>query len=183
MITKYVKQHQPCETDAERECLISYLYQIFTREGTTEYALFKQFDAGLHAHKPLSASDRLSGQNISFPISIVFGDRDWMDSRGSKTIISRSKFLLSGQSMLHVLENSGHQMAQDNPEGLAKLLVDDIYGKISFVVQHKQPTVQYVDAQDNVLPEPEDLILLTNSAIKEEHNISEDQIEYIHQFL
>jgi len=49
-----------------------------------------------------------------------------MDSRGSKTIISRSKFLLSGQSMLHVLENSGHQMAQDNPEGLAKLLVDDI---------------------------------------------------------
>jgi hypothetical protein len=36
--------------------------------------------------------------------------------------------------MLHVLENSGHQMAQDNPEGLAKLLVDDIYGKISFVV-------------------------------------------------
>ena len=91
--------------------MIEYLYQIFTREGTTEYALFKQFDAGLHAHKPLAADERLSGEHISFPISIVFGDRDWMDSRGSKTIISKSKFLLSGQSMLHVLEGSGHQMA------------------------------------------------------------------------
>jgi len=134
LITNYVNGRMPCETDAERDCLIEYLFQIFLRKGTTEFALFLQFEPGLHALKPLSAMDRLSGDNITFPISIVFGSRDWMDSRGSKTIISKSKFLQSGQTMLHVLPNSGHQMANDNPEGLVKLLIDDLYGKISFVI-------------------------------------------------
>jgi len=93
LITNYVNAKMPCESEAERDCLIHYLYQIFLREGTTEYALFLQFEPGLHALKPLCAMDRLSGDHITFPISIVFGSKDWMDSRGSKSIISRSKFL------------------------------------------------------------------------------------------
>jgi hypothetical protein len=66
-----------------------YLYQILLREGTTENALFKQFDCGLHAHKPLAGDDRLGGKDkVPFPVSIVFGDRDWMDTRGSVKIVT-----------------------------------------------------------------------------------------------
>ena len=39
----------------------NYLFQIILREGTTEYALFRQFDHGLHAYRPLAGEDRLGG--------------------------------------------------------------------------------------------------------------------------
>jgi hypothetical protein len=69
----------------------NYLYQILLREGTTEYALFRQFDCGLHAYKPLAGDDRLGGEHsIPFPVSIVFGSKDWMDTRGSIRIIKRN---------------------------------------------------------------------------------------------
>ena len=54
------------------------------RPGGTDAALFLSFDCGLHAHMPLQEVDRLANPDLPFPISIVFGDRDWMDSRGSR---------------------------------------------------------------------------------------------------
>lgn len=86
-----MKKHQPGETEEENLAMVEYLFQILLREGTTEFALFRQFSIGLHAHKPLAADDRLGGaQTVLFPISIVFGDRDWMDTRGSTRIIMRN---------------------------------------------------------------------------------------------
>jgi hypothetical protein len=70
-----------------------YLFQILLREGSTEFALFRQFDNGLHAYKPLCAENRLGGYHtVPFPISVVFGDMDWMDTRGSAHIVKQNKF-------------------------------------------------------------------------------------------
>ncbi len=41
--------------------MVDYLFQILCREGTTEYALFQQFEVGLFAKKPLAGDDRLGG--------------------------------------------------------------------------------------------------------------------------
>ena len=83
-VSSFVKKGWPGRNQDELNALIEYLYQIQMRQGTTEYALFLQFDSNLHALKPLAADNRLGGlETIPFPISIVFGENDWMDSRGS----------------------------------------------------------------------------------------------------
>ena len=128
------------------------------REGTTEYAMFRSFDSALHPYASLSNANRLCNPDLPFAISIVFGETDWMDSRGSKTIVSSSKFFQQGQSMLHILPNSGHQMAMGNPTGLCKLIADDLLGRVSHVWQPQLPTTVYVDTDENLIPNPEDLL-------------------------
>jgi hypothetical protein len=75
-----------------------YLFQILLRQSSTEYALFMQHDPGLHAHEPLDHANQLRNPDIPFPISFVYGDKDWMDSRGSREIVKANKFFASGLS-------------------------------------------------------------------------------------
>ena len=55
-----------------------------------------QFDSGLHAVTPLDHPDVLRDPELQFPISFVFGDTDWMDSRGSREIVKANKFFSTG---------------------------------------------------------------------------------------
>jgi cardiolipin-specific phospholipase len=96
-IARYLNKHQQVPPE-EMAPLQELMYQIFVRPGTTEKALFILFDCGLHAHQPLHSTARLENPDLPFPISIVFGDRDWMDSRGARQIIRASKFFHSGES-------------------------------------------------------------------------------------
>lgn len=59
--------------------LHAYLYQIFMREGSTEYALFTCFELGMFAVNPLGADTRLAHPEYPIAISFFFGDRDWTD--------------------------------------------------------------------------------------------------------
>jgi hypothetical protein len=68
------------------------------RPGCTEKALFLQFDCGLHAHYALCTKEKLLNPDLPFPVSFVYGERDWMDSRGSRDIIKNNKFFQSGAS-------------------------------------------------------------------------------------
>jgi len=61
-------------------------------------------------------------------VSIVFGETDWMDTRGSAKIVENSKFFRDGWSNLYLLQGAGHQMAIDNPKALAEILVKDALG-------------------------------------------------------
>jgi pimeloyl-ACP methyl ester carboxylesterase len=99
--------------------------------GSVERCIFMLFDCGLHAHNPLENADRLGNAELPFPISIVYGDVDWMDSRGARDIIRRNKFFETGQSQLHVLPNSGHQFFINNPEGIAELIKNDLLGHVT----------------------------------------------------
>jgi hypothetical protein len=49
----YIDMHQPIHDEAEKSVMEEYLFQILLREPSTEFALFKQVDPGLHAHVPL----------------------------------------------------------------------------------------------------------------------------------
>jgi hypothetical protein len=48
------------------------------RPGTTEYALMVQFRVGLICEIPLGAKDRLGSPTVPFPISFIYGDKDWV---------------------------------------------------------------------------------------------------------
>ena len=99
---------QNIEDEQERTVFVEYLFQILLRETSSSIALFQQHDPGLHAHAPLSASDKLNNSEIPFPISFVYGENDWMDSRGSREIVRSNRFFASGESQLHVLPGAGH---------------------------------------------------------------------------
>ena len=90
---------------------------------------------------------------VRFPISIVYGETDWMDTRGSAKIIENSKFFRDGWSNLYLLKDAGHQMAWDNPVGLAEILVKDTLGENRKIFQPGAPTIRYLNGQAKDLKE------------------------------
>ena len=109
-IDKYVSKMQKTESEDEAFWLKEYMFQIFMRPGTTETAIFIQFDTGLHAHKPLATFESLMNNQIPFPISFMYGDRDWMCNRGATNIVKANQYYQSGQSQMYVISDAGHQM-------------------------------------------------------------------------
>ena len=99
---------------------------------------------GLHAHHPLSSPDRLANAEIPFPVSIVFGANDWMDSRGSREIVQLNRHFATGDSNLHVLPDAGHQLFMNNPTGFAELLTADLTGQLKNVFQPQKYRVRYI---------------------------------------
>lgn len=66
------------DNDDQRQALIDYMYQIFLREGTTEYALMINFELGMQAKIPLSNADKLGSPDFPLPFSFIYGDDDWV---------------------------------------------------------------------------------------------------------
>lgn len=67
-------------------------------EGTTEVALLLAFDSSLFAYKPLGVPERLANSDVPFPISFIYGDKDWVDSSYSEVVVKANKFFDCGQS-------------------------------------------------------------------------------------
>lgn len=95
-LRSYIARHQPIEDPEEIAVMEEYLFQIFVRPCSTEMALFMQFDSGLHALVPLDHPDVLRDPELPFPVSFIYGDSDWMDSRGSREIVRANKFFSTG---------------------------------------------------------------------------------------
>jgi len=56
-----------------------YLYQIFLRSGSGEYALHKMFDNGIIPYSPIIDSLEDFKQN-NITVSFIYGDSDWMNT-------------------------------------------------------------------------------------------------------
>ena len=48
------------------------------RDGTTEMAIMVLFNPLLRAHLPLGTEDKLASPTFPIPISIFYGDDDWV---------------------------------------------------------------------------------------------------------
>ena len=82
---------------SERQKAIeNYDFQVKLRQNSCEKAFFQQFDEHLLAHRPLAAQDRLIGSHITFPISFIYGEFDWMCSRGSRQIVRANRHFGDG---------------------------------------------------------------------------------------
>ena len=55
----------------------NYFYQIFTRPGTSEFALMITFNFSLQPYLPLGTPEKLASPEFPIPVSFVYGDNDW----------------------------------------------------------------------------------------------------------
>lgn len=97
-LRSYVEGHLRVVDQLESKWLQEHMFQTMLRDNSTSFALFQQFDNGLHAHNPLASPEKLRNKDIPFPISIIYGDYDWMDSRGSRQIVSENLHFASGHA-------------------------------------------------------------------------------------
>ena len=83
-------------------------------------------------YEPLAAESALGSAAFPLPVSYIFGDQDWMGKlEGVPEGIGPKKVVDINQhpgSKLHILEDSDHNMQMDNPEGLARLMIEDLLG-------------------------------------------------------
>jgi len=93
------------------------------RPGSTEYALFVCFDPYFHAILPLDDEECL--RNLNIPISIVYGDRDWMTNVGKHDLLSTNPYL-GTYSHNYTLSDSDHNLFFDNPIELVDILIKDL---------------------------------------------------------
>jgi pimeloyl-ACP methyl ester carboxylesterase len=93
------------------------------RPGSTEYALFVCFDPYFHAVLPLDDENCLKG--LDLPISLIYGDRDWMKNVGTHDLLSQNP-LKGVHSHTYELEDSDHNLFFDNPDGLIALIRKDL---------------------------------------------------------
>lgn len=87
MVKKYVNKRMAHLPEEEREALQYYLYQIFMREGSTEYALFVCFTLGMYPVNSVGTETRLRNPDYPLPISFFYGDRDWTDHRAGERVV------------------------------------------------------------------------------------------------
>lgn len=111
--------------------LVDYFYLIFLLKGTSEGALFVLFDFGLFAHDPLCLPSKLASSNFDMPVSFIFGKHDWMTAEGCQDVLMSNKYTASGQSQMHVVEKSDHDLSADNPADLARIIIDDLTGAVT----------------------------------------------------
>jgi len=66
------------------------MFQIFMRNGSTEYAIFICFELGMFAVNPLEHETRLGNPEFPVPVSFYYGDIDWMDVNGGRRVVERN---------------------------------------------------------------------------------------------
>jgi pimeloyl-ACP methyl ester carboxylesterase len=93
------------------------------RPGSTEYAIFLQFDIQLHAYNPLDQKDRLL--SLPIPVSFYFGDIDWMLTDAGQKIVDANVFK-GIHSNVFIIEKSDHHLYFDNPEGFVHAIRKDL---------------------------------------------------------
>jgi cardiolipin-specific phospholipase len=145
MLVNFINNDMPIQDPAELACMREYLFQILCRPSETSKGFYVQLDVGLHAHVPLDSEDQLRNPDLNFPISFIYGENDWMDSRGSREIVKANKFFSTGESQLHILENAGHQLFMNNTKGFIALMIADLTGNLRHMYQPKPYSVMYVD--------------------------------------
>ena len=70
-------------------------------------------------------------QNFDFPIAFCNGTRDFFgNAEGADTIVKNNRFYETGQSQLFKLQNSGHNVFLDNPDGLTTYMIGFFNGTI-----------------------------------------------------
>ena len=85
-------------TDEEREAMGIYLAAAFEKISVVDIVELRPerfIGYGVHS---LGEADRLGNPNLDFPIGMVYGDRDFLGSEVSDTVIKNSMHFSSGKS-------------------------------------------------------------------------------------
>ena len=110
---------------------VDYMYQIYSRPGTTEHALMICVGETILAHVPLGTPDKLLNPKLKFGVSFIYGDSDWIrpiDEDAPDRVVEMHK---DKGSKLYSLQESGHLLHFDNPISLANIIINDVLGGVN----------------------------------------------------
>lgn len=108
-----------------------YLCQINMIEGTFEPSLYAFVTKGFKCNRGLAEEKYLKNAQFTVPISIIYGDRDWMlrvDNGHSLALITEKKRQFPARAKeysFHIVPNSDHNLHADNPLALANIIIDE----------------------------------------------------------
>jgi len=95
-----------------------FLILTFKRPESSEKALFLFINSDYDAFYPL---EEIVKNFEDIPVTVFYGDRDWMDSVGARSIADQE--VKRNDFELIFIKNAGHQIAIHNPEDLAACLL------------------------------------------------------------
>jgi len=123
IIEKYMNNRWSDVTEEKRAHLANYLYHNAAVSSSGENCLSQLLLPAAWPVEPLLP--RLNKMRI--PITFIYGDRDWMNMRGGAVLPE----VLGHKQTIKViqLENAGHMLFLDNPEGFNALVTDTISQK------------------------------------------------------
>ena len=96
------------------------------RPGTTETAIMVLFSPAFSAHIPLGDEKRLGSSSFPVPVSILYGDTDWMknvEDDSASLVIEQNQIKHGDKSRLITISNSGHNLHIDNSDMFAKEII------------------------------------------------------------
>ena len=118
MIEEYLDAYRNRDdyTAKEIETQHDFFYQLFMRQGSSEYALMMLFTPELQAHVPLFRKDQGLRQRemVDLPVSIVIGEVDWVKDKirnaGKECVKMRERVGNELQSKYYICPSAGHNM-------------------------------------------------------------------------
>ncbi|KAG8857405.1 hypothetical protein FRB96_005704 [Tulasnella sp. 330] len=102
--------------------LMDYIYHILRAKGSGEYSISHILAPGAYARLPLI--DRID--KVTVPTTFVYGDRDWMDSKGGDRSVERMRAAGNHAVRNVVIPDAGHHVYLDNPKAMDELLVEEL---------------------------------------------------------
>jgi len=96
-----------------------YIWHITRMRGSGEYCISHILAPGAHARLPLV--DRIE-KLTTVPVTFVYGDQDWMDSKGGAESVKKMRAAGNKDVRNVVIPYAGHHVYLDNPDAVNELL-------------------------------------------------------------
>eukprot|EP00826_Nyctotherus_ovalis_P029877 TRINITY_DN2369_c0_g3_i5.p1 TRINITY_DN2369_c0_g3~~TRINITY_DN2369_c0_g3_i5.p1 ORF type:complete len:219 (-),score=37.57 TRINITY_DN2369_c0_g3_i5:155-811(-) len=106
----------------ERADLREYLFHILMKPGTGEVAMGYVLERGAFGVDPLLAYLH----EFKFPVSIYFGDKDWMARTKPKDFGENPYYLKNSWVKEEIIKDAGHHICLDNPDDLIESISNNL---------------------------------------------------------
>jgi len=110
--------------------LAEYIYQISAAPGSGEWALKYILKPGAWAFNPIGPRMIEAGTTGGFraPITFLYGSHDWMSPDAALDVAAAVR-TAGVDASVHVVQQAGHQIFMENPEGFAGAVIQAAFSK------------------------------------------------------
>ncbi|KAG9021341.1 hypothetical protein FRB95_002342 [Tulasnella sp. JGI-2019a] len=121
-VARYTNRRMKSLADQDARNINDYMYHISRAKGSGEYCISHLLAPGAYARLPLV--DRIDQVNV--PTTFVYGDADWMDSKGGAECVRKMHAAGNTDVRNVVIPKAGHHVYLDNPDAMNELLAEEL---------------------------------------------------------
>ncbi|KAG9004004.1 hypothetical protein FRB94_001209 [Tulasnella sp. JGI-2019a] len=122
LVARYSNWRLKALPDQDARDMNDYMYHITRAKGSGEYCISHILAPGAHARLPLV--DRVD--KLTVPTTFVYGDDDWMDSKGGAESVKKMRAAGNKDVRNVVIPYAGHHVYLDNPDAMNELLAKEL---------------------------------------------------------